>query len=110
MGASLRVWVVGLLVAEAAAQSTCSPERCSGSTPRCPISTGIFSSKIAPTLAAAQPEVKRSPLTAHDPPSQGVHCGLTRRVRGAQNVYFRNAAPFPADIIRVDEQGHEVSQ
>ena len=69
-----------LVAAAVAAQSTCAPERCNGMVPACPISTGIASAKAASALPSAE------------------------------NIYFRNAAPFAADIIRVDEKGFEVSQ
>lgn len=69
-----------LLLAGAAAQEVCAPELCTGAgQPRCPIGQG---------LASARP----------------AKMGLSM-----ENVYFRNAAPFPAEILRVDELGIESS-
>jgi len=61
---------------------TCAPERCTGSgVPLCPVSTGAVSSKITPAAAPF-----------------------------GEKVFFRNAAPFAADILRVGVDGIEVSQ
>jgi len=63
------------------AQQTCPPETCTGAgVPKCPVSTGIVSSRAADT---------------------SLHM---------ENVFFRNAAPFPANILRIDQKGQEVSQ
>ena len=73
--------VVAFVATAVGAQQQCAPELCTGAgAPRCPIATGLFSSKPAAVLPALE------------------------------NVYFRNAAPFPAEILRVDELGQEISQ
>lgn len=73
--------LLGGLLACATAQTTqCDPSKCSGGTPSCPISAGALSAKAAVVA--------------------GEH---------TENVYFRNAAPFSAEILRVDEQGQEIS-
>jgi len=66
------------LTSLAQSSSVCSPERCTGASPACPIATGITSTKTSSALSA-------------------------------EHVYFRNAAPFPAEILRVDVQGKEIS-
>ena len=40
-------------------------------------------------------------------PSPMAHKALS--LEATENLYFRNAAPFSAEILRVDEQGQEVS-
>ena len=68
-------------VGVATAQKACPAEQCSGAgSPRCPAAKGYVSK-----------------------PSTGEQQDL-------QNLYIRNAAPFPAELLRVDELGHEISQ
>jgi len=80
----VRCWTPKMLAAVlsltslAQSSSVCSPERCTGASPACPIATGITSTKTSSALSA-------------------------------EHVYFRNAAPFPAEILRVDVQGKEIS-
>ena len=81
MGKMLLHAILLLSVGTSAAQKACPPEQCSGAgTPRCPAAKGLIS----------------KPATVEQPQ--------------LENVYFRNAAPYAAELLRVDELGHEVSQ
>jgi hypothetical protein len=74
-------FLLALSVGTAAAQKVCPPEQCSGAgMPKCPAAKGLTSK---PTPAEQQQ---------------------------LENLYFRNAAPYAAQLLRVDELGHEVSQ
>lgn len=67
-------------LAAAASSAHCSPERCSGRTPKCPAPRHLVSKASGLDAAAV-----------------------------TENVFFRNAAPYPAEILRVDGLGREIS-